>query len=82
MIRPARIIRLIHINFVLVKHGLDEIILATHLFRPFRLLYYLAPWNWVPRQRGPRAVRIRRALAVTPSIEFFRYQISFKLMKT
>lgn len=26
-------------------------------------------------------LRIRRALAVTPSIEFFRYQISFKLMK-
>lgn len=62
MIRPAQIIRLIHINYVLVKHGLDEIILATHLFRPFRFLYYTAPWNWVPRKRGPRAVRIRRAL--------------------
>ena len=62
MIRPAQIIRLAHINYVLVKHGLDEIILATHLFRPFRLLYYLAPWNWVPRRRGPRAVRIRLAL--------------------
>jgi ubiquinone biosynthesis protein len=62
MIRPAQIIRLVHINFVLVRHGLDEIILATHLFRPFRFLYYMAPWNWVPRERGPRAVRIRRAL--------------------
>ena len=27
-------------------------------------------------------LRIRRALAVTPSIQFFRYQISFKLVKT
>ena len=62
MIRPKQITRLIHINYVLAKHGLDEIILATHLFRPFRILYYLAPWNWVPRKRGPRAVRIRRAL--------------------
>ena len=62
MIRPAQIFRLVHINFVLARHGLDEIILATHLFRPFRFLYYLAPWNWVPRERGPRAVRIRRAL--------------------
>ena len=26
-------------------------------------------------------LRIRRALAVTPSIQFFRYQISFKLLK-
>jgi ubiquinone biosynthesis protein len=62
MIRPAQIIRLVHINFVLARHGLDEIILATHLFRPFRFLYYLAPWNWIPRERGPRGVRIRRAL--------------------
>jgi len=62
MIRPAQIVRLVHINFVLVRHGLDEIILATHLFRPLRFLYYLAPWNWVPRRRGPRGVRIRNAL--------------------
>lgn len=27
-------------------------------------------------------LRIRRALAVTPTIQFFRYQISFKLVKT
>jgi ubiquinone biosynthesis protein len=62
MVRPAQIVRLIHINFVLARHGLDEIILATHLFRPFRFLYYTAPWNWLPRKRGPRAVRIRHAL--------------------
>jgi len=62
VIRPAQILRLAHINFVLARHGLDEIILATHLFRPFRFLYYLAPWNWVPRRRDPRARRIRRAL--------------------
>jgi ubiquinone biosynthesis protein len=62
VIRPAQILRLAHINFVLVRHGLDEIILATHLFRFFRFLYYLAPWNWVPRRREPRAVRIRKAL--------------------
>jgi ubiquinone biosynthesis protein len=62
VISPAQIIRLAHINFVLVRHGLDEIILATHLFRPFRILYYLAPWNWLPRKREPRAVRIRKAL--------------------
>jgi len=62
MIRPAQIFRLVHINFVLARHGLDEIILATHLFRPFRFLYYLAPWNWIPRKREPRGIRIRRAL--------------------
>ncbi len=62
MIHPAQIMRLVNINYVLVRHGLDEIILATHLFRPFRIFYYLAPWNWLPRKREPRAIRIRRAL--------------------
>jgi ubiquinone biosynthesis protein len=62
MIRPAQIVRMIHINFVLVRHGLDEIILATHLFRPLRFLYYTAPWNWLPHNRGPRGARIRSAL--------------------
>jgi restriction system protein len=26
-------------------------------------------------------IRIRRALAVAPNVEFFRYQVSFKLFK-
>ena len=62
IIRPSQLWRVLHINAVLVRHGLDEIVLATHLFRPVRFLLYLAPWNWVPRKREPRGVRIRRAL--------------------
>jgi ubiquinone biosynthesis protein len=62
VIRPYQIFRLLHINLVLVRHGLDEVILATHLFRPIRFVFYLLPWNWIPRRRPPRAVRIRRAL--------------------
>jgi len=54
--------RLILINRVLVRHGLDEIILATHLLRPARYLLLLAPWNWIRRNRGPRGQRIREAL--------------------
>ncbi|HHH44886.1 MAG TPA: ubiquinone biosynthesis regulatory protein kinase UbiB [Gammaproteobacteria bacterium] len=61
MIRPAQLLRLLHINWVLVRNGLDEVILATHLFRPVRFLGYLAPWHWYMR-KTPRAVRIRRAL--------------------
>ncbi|MBF6592468.1 MAG: ubiquinone biosynthesis regulatory protein kinase UbiB, partial [Ktedonobacterales bacterium] len=53
---------MLYINLVLVKHGLDEIILATHLFRPIRFVRYLAPWNWFRHHREPRGVRIRRAL--------------------
>jgi ubiquinone biosynthesis protein len=57
-----RSLRLAHINLVLVRHGLDEVVLATHLFRPVRFLLFLLPWNWVRSRRAPRAVRLRRAL--------------------
>ncbi len=53
---------MLFINAVLIRHGLDEIILTTPLLRPVRFLLYLLPWNWVRRTRAPRAVRLRRAL--------------------
>ena len=62
MIGPRQILRLAHINVVLVRHGLDEIVLRTHLLRPVRFLLYLLPWNWVRGTQAPRAVRLRRAL--------------------
>ena len=62
MLSPGQFIRMLHINWVLMKHGLDDIIFATHLFRPFRLLIYIFPWNWFRRKRKPRAVRMREAL--------------------
>jgi ubiquinone biosynthesis protein len=62
MIRPGQLWRVLHINWILVRNGLDEIVFATHLFRPLRFLYHLAPWNWLRREHPPRGVRIRRAL--------------------
>ncbi len=62
MIKPTQILRLLHINYVLARHGLDDIIFAVHLFRPFRFLIYLMPWNWIVRNRAPRGQRIREAL--------------------
>lgn len=56
-----RFIRLSTISWVLLRHGLDELILATHLFRPFRFLRIFMPWIWMAR-KTPRAVRIRLAL--------------------
>jgi ubiquinone biosynthesis protein len=55
--------RLLQIQRVLVRHGLDEIILATHLFRPLRYVFYLSPATWFQRTRGgSRGERIRLAL--------------------
>lgn len=62
MIKPVQILRLLHINYVLARHGLDEIIFAIHLFRPFRFILYFFPWNWLRRNRLPRGQRIREAL--------------------
>jgi ubiquinone biosynthesis protein len=62
MIRPAETLRLLYIHRILVRHRLDEMILAMHLFRPARFLYYLAPWSWYNKNTAPRGERIRRAL--------------------
>ncbi len=64
MFGPAQLLRLMHINRVLVRHGLDDIILATHLFRPVGFLRHLLPWNWLPRPQSelPRGARIRLTL--------------------
>ena len=62
MIRPNILLRLIHINWVLVVHGLDEIVLKTHLFRPIRYVAFISPSYWLKQKTEPRGVRIRRAL--------------------
>jgi ubiquinone biosynthesis protein len=62
MIRFSQAIRLIHINLVLLRHGLDEVILATHLLRPLRFLLYLSPWFWLRGELPPYPVRIRLVL--------------------
>ena len=57
-----KLLRIIAINRVLVKHGLDEIILATHFFRPISFIFYFLPWNMFRSNTAPRGERIRRAL--------------------
>ncbi len=54
--------RLVHIQWVLLRHGLDELVLKTHLFRPVRFLLYLSPGLWLNRHTAPRGQRIRQAL--------------------
>jgi ubiquinone biosynthesis protein len=62
MIGPRQALRLFRINWVLLRHGLDEVILATHLFRPLRWITYLTPWYWLRRDLPAYPVRVRRAL--------------------
>jgi ubiquinone biosynthesis protein len=55
--------RLIQIQRVLLKHGLDDFVRATHLYRPLRFLFFLSPDVWFERKRlANRGERLRLAL--------------------
>jgi ubiquinone biosynthesis protein len=55
--------RLLVIQRALVRHGLDDFVRATHLYRPLRFLFYLSPWTWFQRSAGvTRGERLRLAL--------------------
>ena len=64
MIRPNQALRLVYISWILAKHGLDELLFATRLFRPISFLRYFTLWYWLGRRSRPasRGARIRGAL--------------------
>ena len=56
------VVRLLEIQRVLLRHGLDDFVRATHLYRPLRFLYFLQPSTWFERRRGAsRGERLRLA---------------------
>jgi ubiquinone biosynthesis protein len=56
-------LRLLEIQRVLLKHGLDDYVRATHLYRPLRFVLYCSPGVWLERRRqGARGERLRLAL--------------------
>jgi ubiquinone biosynthesis protein len=56
-------LRLIDIQRVLLRHGLDDYVRATHLYRPLRFLFFLMPGMWFERRRvAARGERLRLAL--------------------
>ncbi len=62
MISLSVAVRLMEIQRVLVRHGLDEFVSATHLYRPLRFLCFLQPSTWSERRRGgSRGERLRLA---------------------
>ena len=51
--------RLIVIQTVFFRHGLDELLLTLPWFRPVRFIKYFSPWYWVPANRNrPKAQRL------------------------
>ncbi|RFA30675.1 ubiquinone biosynthesis regulatory protein kinase UbiB [Alkalilimnicola ehrlichii] len=62
MKRLRQLHRIIFINIVLLRHGLDEIILATPPFRPLRFLKIFMFWRWFSKDGSSRGERIRMTL--------------------
>ena len=57
------VVRLLEIQRVLLRHGLDDYVRATHLYRPLRFLFFLSPGIWFERRRrASRGERLRLAL--------------------
>jgi ubiquinone biosynthesis protein len=57
-----QILRMAHINTVLLRYRLDELVFAIPLFQPFKFLLWFMPWRWFQRHVAPRGLRVRRAL--------------------
>jgi ubiquinone biosynthesis protein len=62
MINARQAWRLWRVNWVLMRHGLGEIVLATHLFRPVRFIVYFNPFYWTRDRSVGRGERIRLSL--------------------
>ena len=62
MLGIGQIFRLLAIQRVLLKHGLDELVFTLHLFRSARWLQRLLPWNWFRKIEESMGVRLRLAL--------------------
>jgi ubiquinone biosynthesis protein len=60
MRRIRLLLRLLTIQRTLVRHGLDQIVSSTHLFRPLRIVNRLLSFD--TRRKGPLGRRIRLAL--------------------
>lgn len=62
MLTLGQIFRLLTIQRVLVKHGLDELVFTLRLFHSVRWLQRLLPWNWLRKLDESMGVRLRLAL--------------------
>jgi len=59
----ANFAHLFHINWILYKHGIDEVILSMRVFRFVRFLRFFSPFYWLHfRKRPSYGERIRRTL--------------------
>ncbi|STY27926.1 ubiquinone biosynthesis protein [Legionella wadsworthii] len=57
-----KLVRLIHINYILAKNGLDNVVVSLRLFAPLRFIIYLNPWNWFRKEQLTHGEALRKSL--------------------
>ncbi len=63
MLKKIRLFfRIIRINTVLIKHGLEQVVLSISIFKPVRFLIYLNPITWFEKKAKTDGERIRLVL--------------------
>lgn len=57
-----QLVRLLHIQYVLAKNGLDNLVVSIKIFAPLRFIIYLNPWNWLRKEPMTRGEALRKSL--------------------
>lgn len=57
-----QLLRLLHINTILARNGLDQVVVSIRLFAPFRFIVYLNPWTWWRKEKLTRGQALRKSL--------------------
>lgn len=57
-----QLVRLLHINHIFAKNGLDNLIISLGFFAPLRFMVYLNPWNLWRKQALTRGEALRKSL--------------------
>jgi ubiquinone biosynthesis protein len=57
-----QLFRLLYINTILAKNGLDQTIVSLGFFPTLRFIVYLNPWTWVRKEKLNRAEAFRKTL--------------------
>ncbi|MGC1183330.1 ubiquinone biosynthesis regulatory protein kinase UbiB [Legionella sp.] len=57
-----QLIRILHINYILAKNGLDNVVVSLRLFAPLRFIVYLNPWNWFRKEHLSHGEALRKSL--------------------
>ncbi len=55
-------LRMVEINRVLIRYGLDDLFYSLPALKKFRFIYHLSPWNWKKKEPMSRGEKIRLAL--------------------